>query len=829
LSRGSWIGKEKLTTKQRDAVESNPSGTEKVLPVVPHPALGRHVVFCLAVVALHLLLTRPEVIVESQLGFTLWFPATGLILALMLGVSPWYFPLTIFADALAEVVIYHQHVPSWSVLAAPLFISGSYAGAAALLRGPLRIDSSLRQRQDVVRYVSVTLGAATVATSFGVACVAADHGISWNEYWHSALGWYIGDVVGLVGFAPFLLIHVFPWVKKMLSPLDAPAIPNDEQSARARTPIKTRNVLEAAGQAASIVSVLWVMFAPTLGYAEFYYLAFVPIIWIAMRHGIRRVVDGLLAFNFGIVIALRLYPAGAHPLAKISVLMLTVSGTGLLVGAAVSERYRMANQLRERTDFLNSLIENNPLGIVVHDRIGRVQLCNQAFVDLFLYSREELVGHFLDPLISESGDATEAHGLTLRATSGTTLHQTVNRRRKDGTTLDLDLHAVTVSLDGQADRAYAIYKDISEQVNAAARTKEHSDSLDRLVKELQLRTAQMTLLNEMGDLLQCSANSTEAHAVVGQIARKLFLTSTGGSLFVFKSSRNLLEAVASWGNIEFSDQSFTPDACWGLRRGQPYWSEQPGGIVLCSHLKNPAPASHLCVPLVAQGDTLGVLNIHYDMIESSKRNESFESWHESQQRLAVAVGGRVALSLASLQLRETLRDQSIRDPLTGLFNRRFMEDVLRRELLRAKRKKHSLVVVFLDLDHFKRFNDIHGHDAGDAVLRSMATLFQEHFRGDDVICRYGGEEFAFILPEASVENALVRLEELRHAARVHKISHRDRMLDAVTFSAGIAAYPENGDTGADLLQAADNCLYESKASGRDRITVALSRNAPKLA
>jgi diguanylate cyclase (GGDEF)-like protein/PAS domain S-box-containing protein len=828
LSSGSWIGKKKLTTKKPDAVENKPSGNEQALSTVRHHFFGRHLLFCLAVAALYLLLTRPEMIVESQIGFTVWFPATGLILALMLGVSPWYFPLTIFTEALAEVVIYHQHIPSWSVLVAPLLISGSYAGAAGLLRGPLRIDSSLRQRQDVVRYVSVTLGAAVIATLLGVACVAADNGISWSEYWHSAVGWYIGDVVGLVGFAPFLLIHVFPWVRRTLSPLDAQAIPSDEQNETRRGGIKTRNVLEAAGQALSIVLVLWVMFAPTLGYSEFYYLAFIPIIWIAMRHGIRRAVSGLLAFNFGVVIALKLYPVPTDPLAKVSLLMLTVSGTGLLVGAAVSERYRMANQLRERTDFLNSLIENTPLGIVVHDRSGRVQLCNQAFVDLFLYSREELVGNFLDPLISKPGETAEAIELTLLATSGSALHQTVNRRRKDGSVLDLDLHAVTVSLDGQADRAYAIYKDISEQVNAAARTKEHSDSLDRLVKELQLRTAQMTLLNEMGDLLQCSANSTEAHAVVGQVARKLFLTSTGGSLFVFKSSRNLLEAVASWGNIEFSDQSFTPDACWGLRRGQPYWSEQPGGIVLCSHLKNPAPASHLCVPLVAQGDTLGVLNIHYDMVESSKRNESFESWHESQQRLAVAAGGRVALSLASLLLRETLRDQSIRDPLTGLFNRRFMEDVLRRELLRAKRKKHPLVVVFLDLDHFKRFNDIHGHDAGDAVLRSMAALFLEHFRGDDVICRYGGEEFAFILPEASIENALVRLEELRQAARVHKITHRDRMLDAVTFSVGIAAYPENAETGADLLQAADNCLYESKAGGRDRVTIAAPRNALKL-
>jgi diguanylate cyclase (GGDEF)-like protein/PAS domain S-box-containing protein len=485
----------------------------------------------------------------------------------------------------------------------------------------------------------------------------------------------------------------------------------------------------------------------------------------------------------------------------------------------------MAKQLSERTNFLNSLIENNPLGIVVHNREGRVQLCNEAFANLFLYSREEIVGHILDPLILQPDDIGQAKVLTTRATSGNSVHETVNRRRKDGKTLDLDLYTVTISLDGQTDGAYAIYKDISEQVKAAALARDHSESLNRLVNELQLRTAQMTLLNEMGDLLQCSATTGEAHAVVGQIARRLFLASTGGALFVFKSSRNLLEVVASWGTSDVSDQAFAPDACWGLRRGQPCWNEYPGGVVICSHLKNPVPASYLCAPLVAQGDTLGVLHIQYDLIKNNTGTEDFETLQESQKRLAVAVGGRVALSLASLLLRETLRDQSIRDPLTGLFNRRFMEDALGRELQRAKRRTHSLVVVFLDLDHFKRFNDIHGHDAGDTVLRSMAGLFQQHFRGEDVVCRYGGEEFAFILPESTAKNAAKRVEELRQVAKRHKINYKEQVLDAVTFSVGIAAYPENALTGEELLQTADTCLYESKASGRDCVTIATSHKS----
>src|SRR6267378_5085888 len=282
-----------------DRPQEEPRLIEERLSVFDKRLIGRHVVFSLAVVLVYLLLNRPEVIMVSQLGFTVWFPATGLILAVMLGISPWYFPLTVFASTLAGAMVYHQPVLSWSGMVAPVLGSGSYAIAASLLRGPLKIDLTLPQRKDIVRYVSVTLAAAVFATATGVACLAADGTISWSQYWHSALAWYIGDVVGLVGFAPFLLIHLLPWVRRMLSSLDRKTAQKEDRSETKTRQIELRDVLEAIGQTTSIVLVLWIMFARTLGYRQLYYLAFVPIIWIAMRHGIQRVVSGLLIFNFG--------------------------------------------------------------------------------------------------------------------------------------------------------------------------------------------------------------------------------------------------------------------------------------------------------------------------------------------------------------------------------------------------------------------------------------------------------------------------------------------------------------------------------------------------
>ena len=149
-----------------------------------------------------------------------------------------------------------------------------------------------------------------------------------------------------------------------------------------------------------------------------------------------------------------------------------------------------------------------------------------------------------------------------------------------------------------------------------------------------------------------------------------------------------------------------------------------------------------------------------------------------------------------------------------------MEESLEREMQRAVRKNNPVSVLFVDLDHFKRFNDTFGHDAGDYVLRIVADLFRKSVRGDDVVCRYGGEEFGIILPESSSQNAVIRADELREAAKKMELRHRDQILGTLKLSIGVATFPEHGETAEELLKAADQCLYRSKAAGRDQVTVA---------
>lgn len=175
---------------------------------------------------------------------------------------------------------------------------------------------------------------------------------------------------------------------------------------------------------------------------------------------------------------------------------------------------------------------------------------------------------------------------------------------------------------------------------------------------------------------------------------------------------------------------------------------------------------------------------------------------------------------ALLKSEALLRELSVRDHLTGLFNRRYMEETLERELLRASRKGLSLGIMMLDVDDFKQFNDIYGHAAGDAVLRELGDLLLGHFRGEDIACRYGGDEFIIVLLDASLEMTRERAERLCEHARHVNIQFEGQALEAVTFSVGIAVFPEGGSTSAEVLKAADTALYRAKHAGRGRVVVA---------
>jgi diguanylate cyclase (GGDEF)-like protein len=343
--------------------------------------------------------------------------------------------------------------------------------------------------------------------------------------------------------------------------------------------------------------------------------------------------------------------------------------------------------------------------------------------------------------------------------------------------------------------------------------------LARWVKELEQHNSEVTLLSEMSELLQTCLTLEEAYAVLAQALPRLFVKDTG-ALYV-RGAGSELVAVAEWGLS--GPRAFVEDDCWALRRGRPHQAGEDSGPI-CGHAAALEEAESICVPVAVQGEALGVLHVRLaPWATSSARifdEEEQDEWNgpaDTNWRLAITVAEHVALALSNLNLRETLRQQAIRDPLTNLFNRRYMEESLEREVSRAARHESALGIMMLDIDHFKQINDTFGHSAGDTLLRAIGTLLLSHTRGEDIACRYGGEEFTLILPESSLADTWRRAEQLRESVRRMHAQHNGEPFGVVTISAGVASFPEHGTAPEALLRAADQALYQAKGEGRDRV------------
>ncbi len=360
--------------------------------------------------------------------------------------------------------------------------------------------------------------------------------------------------------------------------------------------------------------------------------------------------------------------------------------------------------------------------------------------------------------------------------------------------------------------------------SAEARIGEVNEELLRRVDELEIRSRETAQLTKLGDLLQSCETSEEAYSVITQAAGPLY-AGDSGVLYELSGSRTVVEQVAAWGENSSSLSVFAPSECWALRRGRPYLVEDPSSDLLCPHVADVIPAGYVCVPLSAQSETLGML--HVEIGYKVPRNRRAARLAE-RQRLTVTLSENLSLALANFRLRATLRERSTRDELTGLFNRRYMEDSLDREIRRAMRDGHALGILMVDLDHFKRLNDAFGHAAGDFALRQVGQFLQAAIRAEDIACRFGGEEFVVILPKATIADTQRRAEALRLGARELRPEHGAPAFPTVTMSIGVAAFPEHGSTGEALLHAADEALYRAKAAGRDRVVVAGLRDGTAL-
>ncbi len=344
------------------------------------------------------------------------------------------------------------------------------------------------------------------------------------------------------------------------------------------------------------------------------------------------------------------------------------------------------------------------------------------------------------------------------------------------------------------------------------RVAERSAELERALRTNRHYTTQIEEANAMAGMLQSCGNPLEALEVVRAFGPKIF-PGTQGFVYLHSDLGDLLELAAHWGIVLENGTTLDPSECWALRRNATFL--YPGGetALACPHHFRDSRAPSVCAPLLAQGEIIGLLHLEFpDGVEAQETERT-------APRLAT-FSDQVALALGNIRLRQSLRELSIRDALTGLFNRRYMDETLERELFRAVRTKKPLGVIMLDIDYFKRFNDTFGHEAGDEVLRRLGAFLREAVRGEDLACRYGGEELVVLLPDAPLASARETAERIRAGIERLTLSLGGQPLGTVTVSLGVAAHPDHGARADALLSFADRGLYLAKEKGRNRVEVA---------
>jgi diguanylate cyclase (GGDEF)-like protein/PAS domain S-box-containing protein len=432
---------------------------------------------------------------------------------------------------------------------------------------------------------------------------------------------------------------------------------------------------------------------------------------------------------------------------------------------------------------------------------------NEAALRHYGFTRQEFLSMTADKI-----RPPEEMALMLERTStGIQTPCMTRHRKKDGTLIDVEV-SVQHFPNGNRTLVLVAVNDVTDQKLAEEKLRQAHENLGQSVNELQKREADLRQLALAGEMLQACHTSGEAYAMVSDLLPQIF-HDYSGCLYVLKASRDLLEGVAAWGNLRAKESFFSPDDCWALRLGRTHAIEGGTG----PRCKHAAPLhSSLCIPMMAQSDTMGMLHLVPNPCLGQEIQTQIPL---SLQSVAKAAADQMALALSNIRFREALQHQSVRDPLTTLFNRRYMEESLERELHRARRSHCSVAVVMLDVDHFKRFNDSHGHRAADKMLCLLSRYLQTTVRSDDIVCRYGGEEFVLILPSSELDETVVRTRQLQEGIRQLRLEEKVDQAGNLSVSAGIAIFPIHGGDSETLLTVADRALYDAKRAGRDRMGV----------
>lgn len=452
---------------------------------------------------------------------------------------------------------------------------------------------------------------------------------------------------------------------------------------------------------------------------------------------------------------------------------------------------------------------NSGDSIVVTDTAGLVVWSNEAFTRLSGYSLDEMLGKKPGQVLQ--GQETSAS--TIAEVREALVHRRPIKTEilnftKGGDPYWIEMH-ITPVFDENARHTnfMSIERDITARKNLEAK------SIEAIQRE-KFRESERELLGLFSEWLYAAKSTEELQMVIKRSMETLF-PEAEGSFYVYSNSRDTLDLEVFWGGAN-PTKRISPDDCWALRRGRAYCYGTRSIEFPCEHVAE-ADQPYFCLPIVAHGETIGLLHMSLTGAPIEMTRTELKETIERRWSVALLCAEQISLASANVRLRQELMDQSVRDPLTNLWNRRWMMDAARGEFASARDHDKPIAMLSLDVDHFKKFNDAHGHDAGDQVLKAVAHAMRDAAGAEGQPCRIGGEEFVILCPNYTLEEAAELAARVRKSVDLIDVVYDGKKLPPVTISIGVATFPEDGQIPTEVLKSSDQALYAAKENGRNRV------------
>ncbi|KTD07655.1 sensor domain-containing diguanylate cyclase [Legionella jamestowniensis] len=532
------------------------------------------------------------------------------------------------------------------------------------------------------------------------------------------------------------------------------------------------------------------------------YLGFMTPIWLVMLVLSVSITDSLSVILF---LAVILYVS--------LVIFSTAAANKSLLKSIYLELYssNLLHDLKRSEENFRNTIENAPIGMAIVSPEGNCIHANQTLQDILGYNDHELNNKNILEITYRDDLAITKEFMT-KILKGEMRISHLEKRfiRKDGSII-WAMVSLSLIRDDQGEPVNFILqmKDVSDRIENEEKMRQLNEKTLETLNELKLLEHDENLLNKLNRSLQICISAEEAYPRIRLVAQDLFPGLSGG-LMIFNKAINQVETVLQWGEQQLLTKTSLPLDCFVLREADIISVDNPQKSIPCHHYLQPPPGGNIGLPLIVQNELIGVIHLFAPVGRRLTQH---------QKDMAVSFSNIVKLALANINLRSSLNELSLHDPLTGLYNRRYLNDLLSRELIRLAREKNTLCIAMLDLDNFKNFNDTYSHLAGDEVLRLLGQLLKSNFRDSDIAFRFGGEEFVVALLNTTLEPAAKKLDQFRELLKDTPVTYKNQQLAQVTISIGVAEAPKHGATIDDIIKAADQALYAAKQAGKDRVKI----------